>query len=189
MKYYFTSDEHLGHTNIIKYCERPFTSVESMDNQIIERHNELVKDDDIVIHCGDFTFKDRKTAENYIRRLKGKHEFLIGSHDYWLNDQDSKYPIILETSTYSLQGQVIWEREINGIRIVACHYAMRTWPLSHHGSIQLHGHSHGTLPIAYNQLDVGVDSNNFYPVSMEQVLEKIDLINKLCPQPRKDIKK
>ena len=186
MKYWFTADEHYGHKNIIEYCNRPFTSVESMDNQIIDRHNKVVGDDDVVIHCGDFTLKDRNTARNYIRRLKGKHEFLVGSHDYWLNDQISIYPITSEVSTYALQGQVIWEKDINGIYVVACHYAMRTWPRSHHDSIQLHGHSHGTLPVAYNQLDVGVDSNNFYPVSMEQVLEKIKLINKLCPPIRKE---
>lgn len=181
MKYYFTSDEHLGHANILKYCDRPFKNVEEMDEEIIKRYNELVKDDDdIVIHCGDFTLKDSDTALNYIRRLKGHHVFLAGSHDYWLENKN----VLKSYNVYR-----IWEKYINDIYVVACHYAMRTWPLSHHGSIQLHGHSHGTLPIAYNQLDVGVDSNNFYPVSMEQVLEKIDLINKLCPQPRKDIKK
>ena len=40
--FFFTADEHYGHTNIIKYCERLFASVEDMDAEIIKRHNELV---------------------------------------------------------------------------------------------------------------------------------------------------
>lgn len=157
MKYWFTADEHLGHANIIKYCDRPFKSVEEMDNEIIKRHNEVVGDKDIVIHIGDFTLKH--DAEKYIRRLKGWQVFIRGSHDYWLNEISNKVYEPCE----------IWEKEIEGDYIVACHYAMRVWPRSHYNSWQLYGHSHGKLQGVGKQMDVGVDTNNFYPYSLEEI--------------------
>ena len=49
MKYFFTSDSHFHHANIIKYCNRPFSSVEEMNQVMIERWNEVVKPDDVVV--------------------------------------------------------------------------------------------------------------------------------------------
>jgi len=155
--YWFTADEHLGHKNIIEYCNRPFDNAKEMNNCIIDRHNEVVKDNDIVIHCADFTIENREKAEAYIRRLKGRqHIFLRGSHDYWLK------------GTHSHE---IWEKKIGGNYFVACHYLMYTWPRSHYGSFLCFGHSHGKIKPFGKQHDVGVDNNNFYPISSEQLVE------------------
>ena len=59
----FTANEHYGHANIIRYCNRPFTSVDEMDTEIIQRHNEIVKPKDVVIHAGDFTLSKKPIAE------------------------------------------------------------------------------------------------------------------------------
>jgi calcineurin-like phosphoesterase family protein len=131
-----------------------------MDNEIIKRHNEVVGADDIVVHGGDFTLK--KDAEQYIRRLNGQHIFLKGSHDYWMNSKkDIDY----------LQ---IWEEKINGIYVVVCHYAMRTWSASHYNSWQLFGHSHGKLCGVGKQMDIGVDTHNFFPYSFEEIKKIMD---------------
>ena len=151
--YWFTADEHYGHYNIIKYCERPFKTVEEMDETLIANHNEVVQKTDIVIHVGDFTLVKKDRASEYIQRLTGNHIFLLGSHDRWLNNN----------------ARQIWEKRIEGQVIVACHYAMRRWPRSHYGSWQVYGHSHGGLPPVGKQYDVGVDNNNFYPVSFYQL--------------------
>jgi len=156
MKYFFVSDEHYGHTKILKYCNRPFKDIKEMDDELIKRHNSLVSVEDVVIHAGDFTLRSKREAENYIRRLNGKHIFFKGSHDYWNKNLPS-----------------VWEKEIDGIYIVVCHYALRVWPRSHYGSINLYGHSHGNLEPFENQWDVGVDNNNFYPISLEDILKKI----------------
>jgi len=153
--YWFTADEHYGHFNIIKYCNRPFASVIEMDETIIKNHNAIVNLSDTVIHVGDFTLGKKERAGLYIKQLKGNHVFIQGSHDYWLKN--------------AVQ---IWERTIEGIHIVACHYAMRRWSKSHYGSWQIYGHSHGNLQPEGLQYDVGVDNNNFYPVSFED-LKKI----------------
>ena len=154
--FFFTSDEHFGHTNVLKFCHRPFKDIYEMDQEIIKRHNDIVSDDDIIIHAGDFAFRNRISAHNYIESLKGNNIFLKGSHDKW-----------------NKTGSYIWEGMIEGQYVVVCHYAMLTWPRSHYGSWQLFGHSHGNLPPEkYNvekQYDIGVDNNNFYPVSFEKL--------------------
>lgn len=158
--YFFTSDEHYGHANIIKYCNRPFSDVHEMNKELIKRHNEVVAEKDVVIHVGDTSLrsKEEDVFGKYIYKLNGSHIFLKGSHDRWLNKLYHE----------------IWQKNIEGIYVVACHYAMLTWPRSHYGSWQLFGHSHGGLTTykKNKQYDVGVDNNNFYPISFEQ-LKKI----------------
>ena len=151
--YFFTADEHYGHANIIRYCNRPFASSEEMDAELIKRHNAVVGPRDTVIHAGDFTLKNAAEAQKYIYRLNGQHIFIRGSHDYWLDDGAHE----------------IWEGKIEKQYIVVCHYAMRVWPRSHHNSWQLFGHSHGRLEPIGKQWDVGVDTNDFTPVSFGQL--------------------
>lgn len=158
MSYFFSADEHYNHRNIIKYCNRPFDTVEEMDETMINNHNSVVGKNDTVIHAGDFTLLKHKRIiyEKYINRLNGTHVFLKGSHDYWLPWHKS---------------QQVWEKQIGKHYIVVCHYAMRVWHKSHYNSFMLYGHSHGNLPTQGKQYDVGVDNNNFYPVSLDQVID------------------
>ena len=155
--WFFTADEHYGHANIIRFCDRPFTTPEEMDEEIVRRHNRVVGPGDTVVHGGDFTLRNRSYANACIQQLKGKHIFLKGSHDRWLNDS-----------------QQIWEQEIQGQYVVVCHYAMRVWPRSHYNSWQLYGHSHGKLEPIGKQWDIGVDNNDFHPVSFDQIRSIMD---------------
>lgn len=155
---FFTADEHYFHNNIINYCDRPFDSWSEMNDEIIRKHNERVSENDVVYHLGDFTLKEKKFAESVISQLNGKHIFIKGSHDYWNKD----LPFLIEV-------------EARSCYLVLCHYAMLTWPRSHYGSIQLFGHSHGKLGSQYpkKQMDVGVDTNNFYPYSLDEIINKM----------------
>jgi calcineurin-like phosphoesterase family protein len=153
--YFFTADEHYGHTNIINYCNRPFKSVEEMDNEIINRHNQVVSGRDVVVHAGDFILSKKNSASFYIEKLNGSHIFLKGSHDHWLNGSNKYHEI--------------WEKKIDGIFVVVCHYAMRVWAKSHYNSWMLYGHSHGKLESIGKQHDVGVDNNDFFPLSFEKI--------------------
>lgn len=137
-----------------------------MDEVIIANNNEIVKTNDVVVHCGDFTLHGSQFAERIIRRLNGIHVFVTGSHDRWMENISH----VIDGRPISLPGYV-YERKMEGIYLVACHYAMRVWPRSHYGSIQVYGHTHGRLEGLGRQLDVGVDSNNFYPISLEYVKE------------------
>lgn len=51
-----------------------------------------------------------------------------------------------------------------------CHYAFEVWNKKHYGSWHLHGHSHGALKFRdIKRLDVGVDTNNYMPYSMDEI--------------------
>lgn len=130
-----------------------------MNSILIARHNEVVGPEDIVIHAGDFTMRYKNS---YSERLNGMHIYLKGSHDYWM-DREIRF------NSDASNCSEIWEQEIEGQHIVVCHYAMRVWSKSHYNSWQLFGHSHGKLEGIGKQMDIGVDTNNFYPYSFADI--------------------
>lgn len=168
MTIWFTADWHLGHFNIIKYCNRPFEEVIDMRGTILQQYNDRVKHRDTVYFLGDLAFRD-VIGDSTIQAMNGKKHFIRGNHDISVNRET------LEKYCRSVSD--IKEIVIEGQWIVLCHYPMRTWNKSHHGSWQLHGHSHGTVFPLKNQLDVGVDCNNYHPVSYQEIKRKIKLNN------------
>ena len=78
---YFTSDLHLGHRNIIRLCNRPFATIEEMDETLIRNWNAKVTNGDTVYILGDLLFRNEKPAEEYLKQLKGKKHLIIGNHD------------------------------------------------------------------------------------------------------------
>jgi len=170
---FFTADLHLGHTRIIEYCKRPFSSIGEMDEVIINNWNSVVRDlVDVVYVLGDFCFGSTEQTEKYIRRLNGTKIFLQGSHDKGLLSLIRKKPgfVLFKGYMYVLKvqgAQFTHEITLN-------HYSMRTWPKSHYNTWHLYGHSHGKLEGWGKSFDVGVDAWNFYPVSLEQVEKEMD---------------
>lgn len=86
MTHWFTSDTHFGHTNIIKYCNRPFKDAQEMDEILIQRWNEVVKPSDHLYHLGDVTMGWGKSGEverlaSILSRLNGKKRLILGNHD------------------------------------------------------------------------------------------------------------
>jgi len=90
MKYFFTADLHLGHANIINYCNRPFKNVYHMNATLIKNWNAKVGNDDVVFINGDFLFKNSKGGKKgegmqkkfpyYDKKLKGKKVYILGNH-------------------------------------------------------------------------------------------------------------
>jgi len=167
---YFTSDDHLGHANIIKYCQRPFKTVEEMDDALIENWNRKVKPGDTVYHIGDFALvRSPQEVMNYVRRLNGQIHLIHGNHDRFVKQKRPDNYGFAEIVTYK-------EIKVGEQKIVLCHYAFKTWNGSHRGSWNLHGHSHGSLPrdFTLKQLDVGVDCWNYHPISLEEVAKEME---------------
>jgi calcineurin-like phosphoesterase family protein len=180
---YFTSDQHFGHTNIIKYTSRPFSSVEEMDEQLIENYNKVVSKDDVVYHLGDFAFnKTPDEIASIFSRLNGRKRVLLGNHDniiYFNSPVNNKLntgivdvtPGHLEVSFRAVLGKDV-------LPVTLFHFPMLSWNKSFHGSYHLHGHTHGSIPfdLKVRRLDVGVDCNNYTPISLEQVHAKLQSI-------------
>lgn len=168
-----TSDTHFNHANIIKYCNRPFSSVEEMNETIIANWNKVVPEDDTVYHLGDFALGDKSLIPNILERLNGYKEFLMGNHDN-LN-------IMLEMRKQGLIENISWEEviKVGKKTIILNHFPFGSLPdpASNRPVIQLHGHVHSTpdKPWNYfdNQYDVGMDNNNFTPVNLADLLDKI----------------
>ena len=81
MKVFFTADCHFGHSNIIKYCKRPFKNITHMNEEIVKRWNDVVSVNDLVYHVGDFAYKGQKTAKEFEKRLNGDIVHIQGNHD------------------------------------------------------------------------------------------------------------
>lgn len=160
---FFTSDTHFNHQRVVELSKRPFSSVEEMNEAIIERWNSRVKRGDRVYHLGDFALGRTQDAASIARRLNGQIFLLRGNHD-----KVAEHKLVRD--------RFIWIKDYFRLKvgdqpIVLCHYAFRTWNEIHYGSWNLHGHSHGSLEESENlpQCDVGVDCWDFYPASYGEI--------------------
>ena len=160
---YFSSDWHLGHTNVIKYDSRPFSNTEEMDKEIISRATDLLKEGDSLYYLGDFALTRSKNAmEGYIKAIAwtGADLFFVrGNHD-----KKDTIRLYERYGTYlGEQKKIKLEDEGEIQEIVLNHYSMRVWDKSHHGAWHLYGHSHDGLDKHPNQpwgksMDVSVVS-------------------------------
>lgn len=104
MKYYIIADTHFSHDRIINYCNRPFEDVQEMNRTLIKNWNEVVSNQDTVIHLGDLSLGNKEETRKIISQLNGKKILIKGNHDRWSDeayrqmgfDYVSKFPIIFK---------------------------------------------------------------------------------------------
>jgi calcineurin-like phosphoesterase family protein len=164
---FFTSDWHIGHHNILKYCKRPFKNVDEMISLFIRNYVERVSRDDFVFWLGDLTIRSttkyQKDIADIIRALPGKKIFVRGNHDKYHDDfyiNDCKFLDVrdkIETSKFIIlhdYNNVITDK------------------------IVIHGHMHrfDALRLVDGTFfyDVGIDGNNYYPVTFKEINESIE---------------
>lgn len=163
-KVWFTSDRHVGHVNILKYCQRPFYYVEEMNQALIDNWNSVVGPNDLVYDLGDITmsYKKDKMFEIY-SQLNGKKILIRGNHD-----NPKTIPIeAFESIHKSLQ--ITGE----GYDFILIHDPATASANHMNAQKYLCGHLHSTPDrrVYYNWIDVGVDAHNFTPVSLETILK------------------
>ena len=188
---FFISDTHFGHSKIIDYCKRPFSSIEEHDKTLIQNWNNTVGQDDTVFHLGDFAYGNSQFIANIIKQLNGNIILIKGNHDL-RNMNPTLYNIF---SDVVYQARILIDKQT----VYLNHFPFLCFD---HGdinlykdnySIQLFGHVHSgpltsskdvnRLNILFpTQYDVGVDNNNYTPISWTDVKNKIkQQINKsLC---------
>ena len=216
---WYSADHHFGAEAITGHIgrkgagwEREFESAGEMDAYMIDHWNEVVGHEDTVYYLGDFTLKSGKVFLKYLDRLVGRIKFVPGGHDLrWMKDlgirpddgrQDLPRPYQKHEvlpMLYFQHTQIVTKNYVPGgglqnskkQLLILCHYPFFTWESSHHGSWNLHGHSHGGLGKANrylklvaqppstledgNSIDVGVDAGwDFYPVHFSTIVDKLD---------------
>lgn len=168
---WFTSDWHLRHKKIIEYSNRPFRSVEHMGEEIIGRCNDVVDENDTLFYNGDLAFDlsgDLDKIYAIRDQIKCRYiHFLLGNHDHVIEKHRER----LLSDRVFMSITDMYTCNTTKPKVVLCHYALRVWNKSHHGVYHLYGHSHGSLEDDPNSLsfDCGVDTNDFYPYSFEEV--------------------
>lgn len=151
---WFTSDLHFGHKNIMKFCpiSRPYCSVEDMDGTIIDEWNARVQPGDDVFFLGDFAFHKATMVEKILQVLNGNIHIIYGNHDQVIKLNPNLQEYFASHHEYL-------EIEHEKTKICMFHYPMAVWNKCHHGSIHLHGHSHGEHDANdQRMLDVGWDT-------------------------------
>ena len=161
---WFTSDTHFDHTRVIEYSNRPFQTIEEMNETLITNWNERITERDEVWHLGDFCWSDR--AEFFRNQLKGRIHLILGNHDL------RRTSIKDATKLFESVDFVKYLR-YNHDKFWLSHYAHRTWPKSNRGSYHLYGHSHNDLPGLNRSMDVGVDAQNYRPISIDEVISQL----------------
>ena len=176
-KLFFTSDPHFGHENILKYCHRPFSSIEEHDEELILLWNETVPEDGIVFILGDIGFCSETYLKTILNRLNGKIYWIIGNHD-WRRIT----PGIMNRFECITQQMVI---TVDNKLVYLNHFPFLCYPDSdRHPVYQFFGHVHsGPLSTSSDisrlvhlnkrQYDVGVDNNEYKPISFQDIMKKI----------------
>ena len=171
MKYWFVSDTHFGHFNIIRYTNRPFKTLEQMNETMIKRWNQRVKKEDIIFFLGDFCFKNssgkrgegiKVSASYWEKRLNGKIIHIQGNHDK-------------NNST-----KTIIERLVIGYGNKRINLVHRPEFADVNYDINFVGHIHQKWQIKRirrgenftDAINCGVDVWNFMPVSFEEIMKR-----------------
>lgn len=167
---FLTADPHFFHEAMLRpdTVGRPFSSVEEMNEVMIDNWNSVVKPTDIIDILGDFALHaSAQDVAVIFHRLNGQKNLIIGNHD---TDKKGNLLPSLARLPWGKPPAHLDEINFAGQRIVLSHYAMVTWNAKHHGSFLAFGHSHGKIESLPGSVDVGVDPQGFKPISVEDFI-------------------
>ena len=165
----YTADLHFGHSNVIKFDNRPFADVDEMDRVMIELWNGRVQPDDTVYIVGDFCYRSEHAADWYLRQLKGHKILILGNHDGPIQNDPQ--------ALHYLEGvDKMMHVTDDGKQIQLCHYPIVEWNKYFNGSYHIFGHIHNRREEAFeimkkkdHALNAGCMINNYMPVSFKEL--------------------
>lgn len=158
MTVWIWSDLHLWHKNIIAYEERPFDTVEDMNQEIANNWKTLVGKNDIIFNLGDVSFTNKEITSKFIQDMPGQKYLILGNHDrartvsWWRDvgfDFVSPYPIIYE-GFYILSHESV--------------YINSKMPY-----VNIYGHSHREKTNNPRKLNICVENFSYKPVNFEDI--------------------
>lgn len=193
MTVYFTSDLHFGHANIIGFCNRPFDNIEQMNLELVRRFNNTVKEGDTTYFLGDLGRMTHERFKHTINSMNGNKIMILGNHDKGTQSFLAiGFDAVMLSATLMIDGKIVTlsHYPLLGVRredtTVYKDRAHENWhgetkakklAVEDRGQFHLHGHLHCPCSTAKSnitdgrQRDIGVDGNNFMPVSV-RLIEK-----------------
>lgn len=168
---FFTSDTHFGNVRSLELSKRPFKNINDMDWSIIERWNTVVTPNSTVYHLGDFG--------NYemLKYLNGNIHLVLGNYE--IKEREN---LDMRPSDY-----IKWliDKGFSSVNDASYYKPLQTWmahePIkakSFGSKYSLFGHIHGRQRVKKFGIDVGVDCNNYTPMSESDVKFYLDAIEK-----------
>ena len=187
MTTWFTADLHLGHANIIEYCQRPFASVAAMDRELVQRWNARVDDDDEVWVLGDVAMGRIDDTLDLVRGLAGRKILVAGNHDRCWYGHGERAVGWIERYLDAGFDQIVQGSpsiEIDGAVVALSHFPHagdsheRDRYVEHRppddGRWLLHGHVHDRWAECGRMINVGVDVRDFAPVAAHEIAAIMD---------------
>ena len=173
---FFTADTHFNHKTLLNLGKgRPFNNIIEHDETIINNWNNKVSNKDDVYVLGDmFWGMNEFQIQSYMDKLRGHKHLIIGNHD--------KIGVYVKANRF-VEITQYKELEMDNTGVILTHFPLAEWDGFYYGTYHFYGHTHSTFNLAEftlqrerpngNCWDVGVDNNNFEPVSFEEIKEKI----------------
>jgi len=180
---WFTADLHLGHANIIRYCDRPWADVDAMDRGLTERWNATVAADDEVWVLGDVAMGRIDESLTLVHELAGRKLLVPGNHDRCSPGRGERAAEWAERYRDAGFAEIlpeVVELTLAGRPARACHFPYfgdshdEARFESHRpvddGRLLLHGHVHTRWRVDGRQVNVGCDVWDYRPVSEEALV-------------------
>lgn len=152
-KIWFTSDIHFGHKNVLRFCkkrqEKMNIDLDDIDFDekhriyLIEQWNNTIAKKDVVYILGDFSFYNREGTRRILEKLNGKKHLILGNHDKSCKGLENYFESVSQIKTVDFKKHEYSFLDENFI-VEMCHYPIFSWNRRQHGSVMIHGHTHGS---------------------------------------------
>ena len=201
-KSFFVSDLHFGHQNILHFHkerrdaigvsfeelkEDPKSAVLKHDEWLIGLWNETISNKDDVYYLGDFCFGNEQNAEAILKRLNGKKHLIIGNHDKPLRNLGQYFEWTGQIREVKFTND-LYPYLNSTLCLEMCHYPMVAWNRRTHGTVMVHGHTHGAVNGINKEsgelrIDVGFDATGHKILELRDLYgEIVDIVNRNHPE-------
>ena len=186
---WFTADPHFGHARILELAHRPFRDVEEMDRAILERASSVVGPDDELWVLGDLALGRITDSLRVASHLPGRKVLILGNHDRPFlertRERRARFRTAYEDAGFRVLDDLVVPDRIGRRDVLLSHYPYEGDSIEgeeRHKDLRavdeglpiVHGHVHERWRIHGRQINVGVDVNDFTPVSEELLAEWLD---------------
>ena len=187
---FFTSDLHIGHSNVMEYSNRPFRDLEHMHQALINNYNACVPDDGICYFLGDMGLCSSNTLSDFISKLNGTKVLILGNHDKKMNAMyKAGFDVVLYAGRLRICGEDVtmshcplmgvYRENVEGMKGSVAgenwhgesRESRKQYSYENYGQFHLSGHTHKTPKerTLGRQMDVGIDGNGYRPVSISKI--------------------